>query len=225
MSPGGLCGRMLTAALAAAVAGLVRAPSARGQEDPGPTAGQRPAAELARAVERVEGLDAMRSSLARAFGATGEEPDRETFERVCRPVGEEASRIARENGWRVQQMAVRFRNPAHRPDAEARSVFQRMREDRDLVGVWRRSVVADRRGWRYFRRIDVESACLTCHGAKEARPSFVKESYPEDRAFGFRVGDLRGLYSVFLPSAEPGTVEASGRAEASGPRSRRVGER
>ena len=27
----------------------------------------------------------------------------------------------------------------------------------------------------------------------------MKEGYPEDRAHGFEVGDLRGVYSVFVP--------------------------
>jgi hypothetical protein len=49
----------------------------------------------------------------------------------------------------------------------------------------------------------VESSCLACHGARDARPAFVKESYPQDKAFAFKAGDLRGAYSVFLPSRAP----------------------
>ena len=56
---------------------------------------------------------------------------------------------------------------------------------------------------RYFRRITVRSACLECHGRKEKRPAFVRERYPEDRAFGFERGDLRGVYSIFVPEPEP----------------------
>lgn len=201
--------------------------SVRGQEAADPEIGEPPdAEELARVVERVERLDAMRSGLAGTFGARGEEPDRETFQRVCRPVGMEAKRIAEANGWRVAQLAAKFRNPAHRPDPEARRVLDRMEDDRDLRGLWKRSVVEGEEGWRYFRRIVVEPACLACHGAEEERPTFVKEAYPRDRAFGFRVGDLRGLYSVFVPA----TPEAAGsgvRSEPAGsePRTRRAGER
>ena len=46
------------------------------------------------------------------------------------------------------------------------------------------------------------SACLACHGANDARPEFVKQGYPEDKAFDFEVGDLRGLYSVFVPDPD-----------------------
>jgi hypothetical protein len=53
---------------------------------------------------------------------------------------------------------------------------------------------------RYLRRITVESSCLACHSARASRPAFVVGNYPKDRAFEFRAGDLRGLYSVFIPS-------------------------
>ena len=52
---------------------------------------------------------------------------------------------------------------------------------------------------RYYRRINVESSCLACHGGRNARPQFIKDKYPQDLAFDFNVGDLRGMYSVFIP--------------------------
>ncbi len=30
------------------------------------------------------------------------------------------------------------------------------------------------------------------------RPEFGKEGYPDDRAYVFEVGELRGIYSVFI---------------------------
>lgn len=45
-------------------------------------------------------------------------------------------------------------------------------------------------------------SCLACHGMKTSRPNFVKESYPDDRAFEFKVGDLRGMYAVFIPELQ-----------------------
>ena len=53
-------------------------------------------------------------------------------------------------------------------------------------------------GFRYYRRIIVEGSCLACHGARESRPQFVKDGYPDDRAYNFEAGDLRGVYSVFI---------------------------
>ncbi len=66
------------------------------------------------------------------------------------------------------------------------------------MGIWLRTRMDGKAGTRYLRRIVVETACLTCHGAKDERPQFIKDGYPEDRAYDFRERDLWGLYSVFV---------------------------
>jgi hypothetical protein len=146
-------------------------------------------------VREIEALGAMRSGLAESF--TGE-PDQETFARVCMPVGAEAKRLATENGWKIAQLAERHRNPEHKLDYEALRVFKMMEDDAGLMGMWIKAEMDGRRGHRYFRRIVVEPACLACHGPRAGRPQFVKDGYPDDRAYGFEVGDLRGLFSVFI---------------------------
>ena len=156
-------------------------------------------ADLGRVVAEVEQLHALRSGLAATFGTRGIPADREAFQQVCRPVGMRAQEIARQNGWTVQQLALKNRNPANALDDPARWAYELMEVNPDLGGLWARSSLAGRTGMRYFRRITVEQACLACHGSRGARPTFVIEGYPEDRAFDFTVGDLRGVYSVFVP--------------------------
>ena len=180
---------------------LLCTPAAAAQEE---APAEASADELGRAVREVERLDELRSSLAETFRQGGAEADRETFRNVCRPVGVRAKEIAAENGWTVAQMAIRYRNPSHEADSVARDVMRAMERDPSLMGTWREARMDGREGVRYFRRIVVEPACLACHGAKEERPAFVKDDYPDDRAFGFEVGDLRGVYSVFLPAVPAG---------------------
>ena len=137
----------------------------------------------------------MRSALAGSFSG---EPDLSTFAQVCRPVGARAKRLAEENGWKVAQLAAKYRNPGHRLDSEAERAYRLLADDPGLMGIWVRAEMDGRAGYRYFRRIVVEGSCLACHGPKDDRPQFVKDGYPEDRAYDFEVGDLRGLYSVFV---------------------------
>ncbi len=151
--------------------------------------------ELAKVLKEIEALDRMRSSLAGSFKG---EPDQQTFAQVCMPVGKQAKQLAEENGWKVQQLAFKYRNPANKLDEEAASVYRMMLEDPGAMGLWISIEKNGQAGMRYFRRIVIEEACLACHGAKDARPQFIKDGYPEDRAFDFQVGDLRGLYSVFV---------------------------
>lgn len=166
-----------------------------------------PPDSVQRAVETsIRDLNAMRESLAKTMDP--ETVDQETFAQVCKPVGKKAQSIAQSRGWAVQQLARKYRNPAHQLDPEADSISAQFVHDPEQTEAWLRTVRDETPGWRYFRRITVESSCLACHGPKEERPRFVKENYPEDRAYGFEEGDLRGLYAVFVPDS---TITDSGR--------------
>lgn len=159
---------------------------------------------MAAVVESIEDLDEMRSGLAASITQGDEPVDRTTFAEVCRPVGRRAAQLSAENPWTVRQMAVQYRNPAHEADPEARGIHRLLQEEPDVQAVWTRSRREGTEGYRYFRRITVERSCLACHGAEENRPAFVSEQYPDDRAFGFEVGELRGVYSVFVPADSAG---------------------
>jgi hypothetical protein len=50
--------------------------------------------------------------------------------------------------------------------------------------------------FRYTAPIYVEKQCLACHGAKDKRPAFIVEKYPEDKAYGLEAGDFRGIISI-----------------------------
>ncbi|HMN09829.1 MAG TPA: DUF3365 domain-containing protein [Gemmatimonadaceae bacterium] len=172
----------------------------------GAQGGTRPGAPneaLARAVREVEQLDALRSSLARTFASGGVAATDSTFAQVCKPVKAQAMKVASENGWVVAQLAERNRHPDNALDGGARRAFMQMRRNPDVMGEWVRASLKGRQGTRYFRRITVEPACLACHGKRDARPDFVKKNYPNDKAFGFAAGDLRGIYSIFIPDATP----------------------
>lgn len=159
------------------------------------------AATQARVEASIDGLDVLRSSLAQQVD-NPDAVDRSTFARVCQPVGQRARALAQEHGWVVQQLADRNRNPAHTLDDEARTVHERFADNPDLKRVWHEDTVLNgTSGQRFFQRITVEETCLACHGPKADRPAFVKSGYPNDRAYGFETGDLRGLYAVFVPDS------------------------
>lgn len=148
-------------------------------------------------VREVESLNAMRSRLAQTI-TSDENVDQATFARVCRPVGKRAQEMARTHGWTVRQIAARYRNPANRLEEGDAEVFERFARAPERLRLWTRDERNGTAGWHYYRRIVVEPSCLACHGAREERPAFVRDNYPEDAAYGFEVGDLRGLYAVFI---------------------------
>ncbi|NBC16349.1 MAG: DUF3365 domain-containing protein [Bacteroidetes bacterium] len=173
-------------------------------EDPSP----RPAAPdddavpdsvQARVEQTIAAIDAMRSQLAATI--EDEQVDAETFARVCKPVGMRAQEVNQQTDWTVQQLAVRYRNPANAPDSLAAIAHERFETDPALTDYWIEATRDGQAGMRYFRRITVEASCLACHGAEDDRPAFVQANYPEDRAYGFDAGDLRGVYAAFVPAA------------------------
>jgi hypothetical protein len=158
---------------------------------------------LAKAVQEIEQLDNLRSSLASTIEGRTEEPTMQTMKEVCKPVGMKAMQLSEENGWQVKQIASKYRNPAHAPDdLQSKLALARFEQNPELMGFWDREIVNDQAGTRYYRRINVEASCLACHGLKNNRPQFVKDNYPQDLAYSFHVGDLRGMYSVFIPDLQ-----------------------
>lgn len=156
--------------------------------------------ELAQVVQEIESLDTMRTTLASTLEGSTETPTLQTMKEVCRPVGMRAKQLSQENGWEVKQVAVKYRNPDHAPsNLHDQIALAKFTQAADLIGFWDRETLNKQAGTRYYRRIDVEASCLTCHGVKNRRPQFVKDGYPQDLAYDFKVGDLRGMYAVFIP--------------------------
>jgi hypothetical protein len=56
--------------------------------------------------------------------------------------------------------------------------------------------------FRYVKAIKVASPCLNCHGNPEKMSpeilATIAEKYPDDMATGYKVGDLRGVFTVSL---------------------------
>lgn len=54
--------------------------------------------------------------------------------------------------------------------------------------------------YRYTRPLIVKEGCLKCHGDPKDAPPAVIEKYGDKNAFHYKVGDVRGIISVTLPS-------------------------
>ena len=96
----------------------------------------------------------------------------------------------------------RLRNPSNTGPAWVESILEAYLanpSDRDPRTV---SLENDRLG--YVEPIILQPLCLTCHGDNLAPDvaSRIKELYPADRAVGFQVGDLRGVFWIEFPRVE-----------------------
>ncbi len=118
-----------------------------------------------------------------------------------------AARISEETGWDVGRTSLKWRNPDNAPDAWERKVLEdfekrRARGEKAQAIDYAEIVEQDgRRVLRYMKAIPTGKVCLACHGSNidSAVRARLDEFYPDDRARGFRPGDIRGAFTVSRP--------------------------
>ncbi len=118
-----------------------------------------------------------------------------------------AQAMSEQTGWEVGRTSLKYRNPANAPDAWEQAVLEKF-EERKANG----EAVADiayfevveedgQQSFRMMKAIPTGEVCLKCHGAELAPEVAAKldELYPEDRARGFQLGDIRGAFTITQP--------------------------
>lgn len=60
--------------------------------------------------------------------------------------------------------------------------------------------------YRYAQPLFVEQGCLLCHGDPNNAPTAVIEKYGREKAFNYKVGQVRGIVSVSVPALSTGEV-------------------
>ena len=126
---------------------------------------------------------------------------------VCRKTAPElAARYSLPPSVQIGRTSERWRNPANRPDSweqEGLAIFEKRRlQGETLAGMeyWQEVEEEGERSFRYLRAIPTGSLCLRCHGEKISRKlkKALQKNYPEDQAVGFRLGELRGAFTIIL---------------------------
>jgi hypothetical protein len=121
---------------------------------------------------------------------------------ACQLQAPEIARALSLGGIRVGRSSHRLRNPANAAPEWVAAIldgYVASPSDRSPRTV---PLPNGQRG--YVEPIRLQAACLTCHGEVLAADvaSRIRELYPDDRAVGFRVGDLRGVFWVEFPATE-----------------------
>lgn len=115
-----------------------------------------------------------------------------------------AAKVGAETTLKVGRTALGLRNAANAPDAWERGILEGFRQsiasgtapEGLTATVVERSTAGHQ--LRYMRAIATQPVCVTCHG-DELLPELREElarRYPEDKATGFKPGELRGAFTV-----------------------------
>lgn len=130
---------------------------------------------------------------------------------VCREKAPAMAKAASEQtGWKIRRVSQGNRNPLALPDAWEASVLadfdRRAAAGEDLSKLERHDVVTTDgvRQQRYLKALPTQQLCTSCHGKPEDLAPGVAEQlralYPNDRATGYQVGQIRGALALRRPA-------------------------
>ena len=106
----------------------------------------------------------------------------------------------------IKRTSLKIRNPANTPDAWEQQVLMDFEQQLAQGVAVDQLVVTEvvenesKKSYRHMRAIATQPVCLVCHGEQKILSpevkSMLQNEYPNDRATGFNVGELRGAFSV-----------------------------
>ena len=105
---------------------------------------------------------------------------------------------------RIGRTSLKRRNPANAPDGWELAVlesFETRKAAGEEAGALEHAEIVNEKGarvFRYMKAIPTGAVCLTCHGADLAPDlaAALDSLYPTDQARGFKLGDLRGAFTI-----------------------------
>jgi hypothetical protein len=121
---------------------------------------------------------------------------------ACRLRAPEIAASLSVDGVRVGRASHRLRNPANAPPDWVEPILRAYLADAANREP-RTTTLGDQRAG-YAEPIATQGLCLVCHGDALAPgvAEQIRELYPEDRAVGFREGELRGVFWVEFPQGD-----------------------
>ena len=108
-----------------------------------------------------------------------------------------------EKGVSVKRISLKYRNPADKPTADEAKVLKELHTAFDAEKELPKMVVKEvgKNHYKVYKPIFInKGVCLTCHGAGDVKDEdaykLIKAKYPNDKAVGYKKGDLRGAFVV-----------------------------
>ena len=122
-----------------------------------------------------------------------------------------AKSLSEKHGMKVARTSLKTRNSANAPDAWEEKVLKQFEERRaagEKPGKIAYSEIIEKDGKKTFRFMKAigmppltKMPCLKCHG-ENINPKLtakLDELYPEDKARGYKVGQIRGAFTLTKP--------------------------
>jgi len=103
-------------------------------------------------------------------------------------------------GTTVKRISLKERNPANIPSEDEKEVLEQMQKSLEKKTLPKYIVKENTNTYKYYKPLVIKKeVCLKCHGdvsKNEKLSNFLKEHYPNDKATGYKMNDLRGAILV-----------------------------
>jgi uncharacterized protein DUF3365 len=111
-----------------------------------------------------------------------------------------ADQISDQHDLIIGRTSLKTRNPNNKPDAWEQTVlqqFEQYKQEGEEIATLEYYEETEN-GFRYMKAIPTKGLCLACHGETLAEPikATLAKYYPNDMATGFKIGDIRGAFTV-----------------------------
>ncbi|WP_428739922.1 Tll0287-like domain-containing protein [Sulfurimonas sp.] len=100
-------------------------------------------------------------------------------------------------GVSVKRVSLLTRNPVNTPSEDEKKVLQHLQELQENNESLPKRIVEkmDAHTYKFYKPLVIDNeACLKCHGdvQNEKLKAEILNRYPEDKAMGYKMGDIRG---------------------------------
>lgn len=89
-----------------------------------------------------------------------------------------------------------YRNPANKPDQFESDSIKAFNKDKKLIYTEKLEASA----YQYTQPLMAEKSCLQCHGDPADAPKEITDRFGDQKAFGYKEGDVLGVLSINVPS-------------------------
>jgi hypothetical protein len=119
-----------------------------------------------------------------------------------------AADLSAQSPWEIGRTSLKPRNGAlNAPDDWERKTLEqfesRVRNGEAAMGMTYAEIIATGEGktYRHMQAIPTGEVCLACHGENvaPALADAIDAAYPEDMARGYKLGDIRGAFTLSKP--------------------------
>lgn len=115
-----------------------------------------------------------------------------------------ASELSKKYGMQIARTSLKVRNPDNAADDWETHVLndfeQRKNQDEPINSLSFKAIEDSEQGqtMRMMKAIATDKVCLICHGTNisDKTQAVLDEFYPNDQATGYKLGDIRGAFTV-----------------------------